>query len=115
MRTSFLFLISLQFNRTCGDYILFGLIGVVMKSRWTKDDFKQVTVLTLGNGIWLSAISWLVLGYWLEYFSFFACVSISIVFSWIVAIWRTAKNILRREEDPFYEMKRIEDEWKGRQ
>lgn len=74
---------------------------------------KLVTIVTIGNGLWLGTLLWLVLGLWLEQFSFWQCLIAALVISWILAIWRGAKAIVARENDPQARLAQMEAEWKS--
>ena len=55
---------------------------------WTRSDLSTVAMVTLGNGLWLGFIFWLVLGVWLEMVGFIPCWLGATFLSWIIAIKR---------------------------
>jgi hypothetical protein len=75
---------------------------------WTQTAFRRVTVFALFNGLWLGVLSWLVLGLWFEWFSFWQCLLGAIIVSWPVAIVRVGRAIEVDKE--ILEEMRMEDE-----
>ena len=63
---------------------------------WTREDRKTVTIWTLGNGLWLGFLLWLIFGVWLGLAGFFTCWIVATFFSWFVAIWRVSRGIVLR-------------------
>lgn len=70
----------------------------IVATQWTKADMGSVTIITLGNGLWLGILAWLVLGLWLELASFYYCWIGATLISWPVAIVRVARGMIRRED-----------------
>lgn len=68
-----------------------------MSANWTENDLRSVTYVTIGNGLWLGFVAWLVLGLCLELFTFIPIWIISTLISWIVAIYRQYTLIEIRE------------------
>ena len=66
---------------------------------WNVKNLKAVSIQTIGNGLWLGTLVWLVLGLWLEVVGFIPCWVGATLFSWVVAIWRGARTIVRAEMD----------------
>lgn len=71
---------------------------VSVGTKWAKSDFSNVAIMTLLNGVWLGAIAWLVLGYWLEVLNFYYCWIGATLVSWAVAIKRVGNAIEWRDE-----------------
>lgn len=64
---------------------------------WTMQDFRMVSFVALGNGLWLGFLVWLVLGLWLDILSFIPIWITATLLSWILAIYRQARVIRMRE------------------
>lgn len=84
-----------------------GLEGV-SEMKWTQGDFRIVTVVTIGNGLWLGTLMWLVLGVWLDVAGFIPCWIGGTVISWFLAIRRQGQAIEARE-DILHDMRREEE------
>lgn len=69
-----------------------------MAIQWTERDLKTVTFVTLGNGLWLGFLSWLVLGVWLDVIGFVSCWLGATLVSWFVAIQRQYRAIEMRQQ-----------------
>jgi hypothetical protein len=54
--------------------------------------------VTLGNGLWLGFLSWLVLGVWLDVVGFVPCWFGATLVSWFLAIRRQYRAIEVRQE-----------------
>ncbi len=69
------------------------------KINWTLSDYKAVSFMTLGNGLWFGFLLWIILGAWFDLISFTTCWFAATVFSWIVAISRQTRIIEMRDTD----------------
>lgn len=67
-----------------------------MKLGFTREDRNTVAIWTLGNGLWLGTLLWLIFGLWLGLAGFLTCWIVATFFSWFVAIWRVSRGIVLR-------------------
>lgn len=65
--------------------------------KWTMDDYRTVSIVTIFNSLWLGFVAWLILGLWFEKFSFISIWIVAMIISWIVAIYRQSKVIVARD------------------
>jgi hypothetical protein len=64
---------------------------------WTERDLKTVTFVTVGNGLLLGFLLWLVLGLWLDIAGFVTCWIGATVISFPLAILEQRGEIESRE------------------
>ena len=72
-----------------------GLKGAMNIERTIKD-LRVVSLVTIGNGLWLGLLAWLVLGVWLEVATFLPCWIGATLISWFAAIQRQHLMIEQR-------------------
>ena len=65
---------------------------------WNEANLKAVAIQTIGNGLWLGTLAWLVVGLWLDLVGFMPCWLGATIISWLLAIQRKAgSDILGNE------------------